>query len=67
MNEFWRNISKHVTEIIRIYVRFIVLAVVIFYLVQWYIRNYDEDDETGTGEVVQKPLVDEQEASRREL
>lgn len=33
-----------------IYVRFIVLAVIIFYLVQWYIREYDGGETEETGE-----------------
>lgn len=47
MNQTLRTLWNYVVDIFWIYLRFMVLAVVIFFLVQWYIQNYDAvDDET---------------------
>lgn len=49
-HERLRMVGRHLWAIFWIYVRFIVLAVIIFYLVQWYIREYDGGETEETGE-----------------
>lgn len=61
-----RSVFKHFVEIFWIYLRFMVLAVIIFFLVQWYITNYG-DDEPTTAPTASKQDYNQQPAPKQDL
>lgn len=62
MNGERRTVLNYVAEVFWIYVRFMVLAAIIFFLVLWYMRTYGDAEH----QAVLDAVADEQ-ASKREL
>lgn len=49
-NGFWR----YVTDILTIYAKFAVLAIIIYFIVDWYVRNYEEKSDNKDEDIESK-------------